>query len=184
MKLDSFLEKPKTLIVGILFLVTLILYFVFMAVFQTMMVQFPPNAGLMAMKSAWTVENMEAIFNQWTPELFELMKLLHIWDLLFMVVYGILIFTGLLLVARGLDGSDKLQKFYLYSTLIAIIAVALDLVEEVFIYILLFNPTEITAGVVIGADVSTLICITLVYLGIILFLLGFLIMLILYLKNK
>ena len=184
MKLDSLLEKPKTIIVGILFLVTLVLYFVFMSVFQVMMVQFPTDAGLMAMKNAWTVENMQAIFSQWTPELFELMKLLHVWDLLFMVVYGILIFTGLLLTARGLDGYDKPQKFYLYSTLLAIIAVVLDLVEEVFIYIMLFNPTEITAGVVIGADLSTLICIILVYVGILLFLIGLIIVLILFLKNK
>lgn len=184
MKLDSLLEKPKTLIIGILFIATFILYFVFMSIFGLMMVQFPTGAGLMDMKNAWTVENMEAIFIQWNAGHFELMKLLHVWDLFFMVVYGILIFTGLLLVARGFNDKEKAQKFYLYSTLLSPIAVILDLVEEVFIYILLFNPTNITVGVVIAADLSTLICITLVYLGILLILIGGIVILIQKLRNK
>ncbi|MCP4762964.1 MAG: hypothetical protein GY870_14390, partial [archaeon] len=112
------------------------------------------------------------------------MIFVHYVDLFFMVFYGTAIFSGLLLVSRGLSKAEKLQKIYIVIALISTISVIADLVEEFFLLLMLFNPTDnITLVNVVGANLSATICIYILYPCVLICLIGSIIQLIIKKKN-
>ena len=175
------LEKPKSRFLLLVFINTFILTFFFLSViFPPILSQFPEGAGLGAIKNAWNKENMEIVIQIWnnfpSKDYLGLMITVHIWDLLFMLVYGLALFTGLLVVARLIESSEKLQKTYLLlAVLLAPTAVILDLIEEYNILVMLSDSSNILDINAFGASLSTIICISLVYGGLFLILIGLLI---------
>ncbi len=185
MKLEVLLQKPRAKVLWIVFLSTFVLYLVFQfLIFGSLLANFPAGYGIMDMKNAWTKERMDAIINRWQKDdLLELMIILHYYDLIFMAVYGLLLWSGLLLIARNLNQKKSLQSILLYSSMLPWIAVALDLVEEVNLLIIFFDPDNINELNVIGANLSALICLVIFGICVLLILIGFIIAL-LYREKK
>lgn len=182
MKLDILLEKPKDKILWILFSVNLVLFLVlFLGVFPLLSTVFPPGYDLFAVKNAWTKVKMDEILGVWTPTMLETMIFLHVVDFFFMAVYGLLLASGLILVARKLDGSEKLQKFYLIIFNFSWIAALLDVIEGIFLYSIFFNTTSYSELSVIGANLSAMMCLVFFYPALILILIGFIVA---YVKNR
>ncbi len=167
MRLAILLEKPSNKILGIIFLTSLILFFVLIAIFLPLLAEFPQGAGLYEMKRAWTKENMDKVVNIWKKHDLDhyvgLMLLVHFYDGFFMVIYGTGLFTGLLLAARGFSAYKKLQKFYLRLSIFSWLATILDVIEQINILIMLSNPTHINAINVFGASLATTICVCILY---------------------
>ncbi|TFF96100.1 MAG: hypothetical protein EU544_01415 [Promethearchaeota archaeon] len=188
MKAKILLEKPSNKLLGIIFITTLILMFVFLALFAPILGQFPPGAGLYDMKGAWTKENMDKIIRIWKEEdldyYVELMLLVHFIDGFFMIDYGIAVFSGLLLVARLLSQKPKIQDFYFKLAFISWLATILDVVEQINILIMLSDPNNIQDVNVFTASLSTALCVIVLYSCIALMLIGFIIASISHVKSK
>ncbi|MFX1338608.1 MAG: hypothetical protein ACFFDK_08355 [Promethearchaeota archaeon] len=183
MKLQILLEKPTDKILLFTFLVTFILTWVFVfLIFATLLAQFPPGAGLMEMKAAWNKKNMDKIITIWKKKSLsryvELMTIVNNLDFVFMFVYGTAVFTGLLLVARQLKDSEKLQKFYLNLSMVSWVSVLFDVIEGIFIAIILFNPSNITEVSALGVSLSATLCIIVLYSCVLLWIIGLIIVLI------
>ena len=185
MKLDVLLEKPKDKPLKIIFISTLIAFFVlFLIIFPLFDAMYPIGTKLTDVKNAWTKANMDTIIGEWASNplpLLEFMILLHVVDFFFMAVYGLLLASGLILVARKLSQSEKLQKFYLIVFNFSWIAVLLDVLEGIFLYSIFFNTSGYSELSVIGANLSALLCLVFFYPGLILLLVGIVIAL---LKNR
>jgi hypothetical protein len=189
MNFEILLKKPKDKLLLLIFFTAFILTIVFTAViFPLLLAQFPAGAGLMEMKAAWNKNNMNKIINKWNQGSLSyyvnLMAIVHIIDFVFMAVYGTAIFSGLLLVARRLEYSKKLQTFYLNLSIISWTSVFFDVMEGIFIFIILFNPLHITALTAFGVSFSTTVCMIILYSCVLLWILGLIIILIHRIKNK
>jgi hypothetical protein len=112
------------------------------------------------------------------------MMLVHIIDFLFMAVYGTAIFSGLLLVARRLNYSKKLQKIYLNLALISWMSVLLDVIEGIFIFTILFDPKHITDFTAFGVSLSTTLCMVILYNCVFIWVIGLFIILIHHIEMK
>ena len=182
MKLDILLEKPKDKILWIIFAVNFVLFLVlFLGVSPLLSTAFPPGYDLMAVKNAWTKAKMDLILTAWTPVMLDTMIILHIVDFFFMAVYGLFLASGLILVARKLNQSEKLQKFYLIAFNFSWIAALLDIIEGIFLYTIFFNTTGYSELSVVGANFSAMMCLVFFYPSLILILVGFIVA---YIKNR
>lgn len=183
MKLQILLEKPTDKILLIIFLLTFILTWVFVAfIFAPLLAQFPPGAGLMEMKAAWNKKNMDKIISIWKKESLsryvELMTIVNNIDFVFMFVYGMAVFSGLVLIARQLKDSEKLQKFYLNLSMVSWVSVSFDVIEGIFIAIILLDPSNITELSAVGVSLSGMLCIIVLYSCVFLWIIGLFIVLI------
>jgi hypothetical protein len=184
MAFSKLLQKPSDKILWLSFLCTFVLTILaVVAIFPIVMGDFPVNYDLTAMKNAWTQENMEIIFAKWMeldPALFEQMEFVHYVDFGFMILYGYAFFSGMVLMARGMKNNPKLQKIFLYGSILPILAVICDVIEGIYIFRLLASPNAVDGTNVYMASLAATV--TLVFLGITLVLL--IIGLIIILKNR
>ena len=115
MKLDSLLEKPKTIILLALFIAGISLYFIFqLLIFAPIMAQYPIGYGFMELKYAWTKIRIDQIISVWMVQpqnLIGLMLIMHVFDFFFMIIYATALSTATLLIARklGETGSARLD---------------------------------------------------------------------------
>jgi hypothetical protein len=189
MKLQILLEKPKDKVLALIFGPTFILAVIFSAViFPYYLNQFPKGAGLFEIKAAWSKQNIEKIFNIWrkdgSQDYFELMTIVNMIDFIFIVVYGTALTSGILLVARGLKDSEKLQNFYLKAVIFPIAAAILDVIEGIFIQIMLWNPNNVTDFHAFGSSLSNFLLLLMFYLSLLLMIIGAIICIILFAKNR
>lgn len=183
MKFQILLEKPSDKLMLITFILTFIMTWVFVfVIFAPLLAQFPPGAGLMDMKAAWTKKNMDKIIAIWKKESLSryiaLMTFVNNIDFIFMFVYGWAVFSGLVLVARQLKDSEKLQKFYLNLSIVAWVSVLFDVIEGIFIAIILMDPSNITEISALGVSLSATLCIIVLYSCVFLWIIGLIIVLV------
>lgn len=185
MKLDILLEKPKDKLLKILFVSTFVVFLVlYLIVFPMFNTVYPSGTSLLDVKNAWTKVEMQKILDVWDADsapLLELMIILHIVDFFFMAVYGLLLASGLILVARKLSQSEKLQKFYLVVFNFSWIAVLLDVIEGIFLYSIFFNTSNYSELSVVGANLSAMMCLIFFFPGLILLFIGIIIA---FIKNR
>jgi len=188
MKLDVLLEKPRTKILFVLFVVSFALFFIFTSfIFQPFFALFPPGNGFNEMKFAWTKERMDAIIAVWLAQpgnLIQVMGIAHVIDFVFMGVYGTLLSTGSVLLARQFDENRKLQLFFLALFFVGWIAAFLDVIEGINIFAMLLNPTAINPINPFVAALSTSICVWMINVNLVLIVIGFVIAIVLYVKNR
>ena len=189
MNLQILLEKPKDKVLALIFVPTFILTIIFVVViFPYYLNQFPKGAGLFDIKNAWTRQNIEKIFNIWrkdgSKDYFELMTIVNMLDFVFIVVYGTALTSGILLCARGLKDSEKLQNFYLKAVIFPIAAAILDVIEGIFIQIMLWNPNNVTDFHAFGGSLSNLLLMIMFYISLFLMIIGAVICIILFAKNR
>ena len=189
MKLQNLLEKPKDKVLALIFVPTFILTLIFaVVIFPYYLNQFPKGAGLFEIKNAWTRQNMEKIFRVWrkdgSQDYFELMTIVNMLDFIFIVVYGTALTSGILLCARGLKDSEKLQNFYLKAIIFPITAAILDVIEGIFIQIMLWNPNNVTDFLAFGGSLSNLLLMITFYISLFLMIIGAILCVILIVKNR
>ena len=189
MKLQILLEKPKDKVLALVFVPTFILTLIFAAViFPYYLNQFPKGAGLFEIKNAWTKQNIEKIFNIWrkncSQDYFELMTIVNMLDFIFIVVYGTALTSGILLCARGLKDSEKLQNFYLKAIIFPVAAAILDVIEGIFIQIMLWNPNNVTEFHAFSSSLSNFLLMVMFYISLLLLVIGAVICIILFVKNR
>ena len=189
MKLEILLEKPDKKILIILFLSTFTLSLIFvLIIFPLLLSSFAPTGySLNEFKFAWTKERMDKIIDAWMDydsTLIDLMIIVHIWDFVFMAAYGTALASAFIIIARGLENLKRLQKFYLFAFILPWIAVILDVIEGIFILVMLMNPTNINTFNIFSAALSTTICITIFYFCLFLMIVGFIIVIILFIKDR
>ena len=145
------------------------------------------GAGLIDIKNAWNKENMDTVVEIWKEnnsiDYVALMFWVHILDLFFMPIYGMALFSGLLLVARGLNRAKNTQKFFLWFSLSAWVVVVFDLIEEYHILVMLADTSTITNLNAFGASLSARICILVLYCGLLLLIFGGIACVIVHLKD-
>ena len=180
MKFEILLDRPSSATLKVLFWVFLALTLSFsLFIFGPIMAQFPPKAGLMDIKNAWSKENMDAIISIWkadsSQDYVALMKMLNAWDFAFMAIYGVALFSGLLNTTRRFAQGSKIQRIYLHASLfLPILAVGTDFLEGIFIAIMLNDVNNISQASAIGASLSTFLCMIFLYSGVFMILIGFL----------
>ena len=189
MKFQILLEKPKDKVLALIFIPTFILTLIFaVVIFPYYLNQFPKGAGLFEIKNAWTKKNIEKIFRIWrkdgSKDYFELMTIVNMLDFIFIVVYGTALTSGILLCARGLKDSEKLQNYYLKAIIFPIAAAILDVIEGIFIQIMLWNPNNVTDFLAFGGSLSNLLLMITFYISLFLMIIGAILCVILIVKNR
>jgi hypothetical protein len=180
MKFDFLLERPSSPTLKIIFWVFLALTLSFsLFIFGPIMAQFPPKAGLMDIKNAWSKENIDTIISIWmadsSQDYLALMKVLNAWDFAFMAIYGVALFSWLLYTTRRFAQGSKIQRIYLNASLfLPLLAVGTDFIEGIFIAIMLNDVNNISQMSAVGASLSTFLCMIFLYSGVIMIIIGFL----------
>ncbi|MFX0098487.1 MAG: hypothetical protein ACFFCS_02825 [Candidatus Hodarchaeota archaeon] len=189
MNARAFLEKINAKLLWLIFFSSLVLTFLFISVlFPPFLAQFLPTGfGLNEFKFAWTKERMDAIISAWNsydPGLIETMKMVHVVDFFFMGAYGFMLWSGLVIIYRFARNNKCIQKFFYLLTYLPFIAVVLDVIEGIHIFVMLGNPMQIMDFNAYSAALSTTICIWIINFCIIIFFIGLIIDLILFLKHR
>jgi hypothetical protein len=173
----------------VIFVITLLLTLVLVVfVFPAYTSQFPEGAGLIDIKNAWNKQNMDRVVGIWEEndaiDYVAMMFWVHMLDLFFMPIYGMAVFSGLILVARGMRSGGKAQRFFLWASVSAWVAVGFDLVEEIHILVMLADISTITEFNAFGASLSAFVCVLLLYSALFLLMTGGLFSLIIHSKNR
>ena len=128
------------------------------------------NLGVLELEFAWTQERINLIFSVWTPEGIFREFIITIIDFFYLICYCIVLAGLILLVARKLH--DKFQKVELRLILIPIFAGVFDIVENIFLLIMLGTNQAITPFFPLIASISAIIKFVLIYMGVIGFMAG------------
>jgi hypothetical protein len=97
--------------------------------------------GILNLEFAWTVEQAELIFTSWGSTGMVLQEAGVYWDFIYIVGYVLFAFGGILLVTRKVSGN--FQKMGLYVSFIAVLSGFFDVIENMFLLIMLQNPSTI-----------------------------------------
>ncbi len=178
-KLDKLKEKPKNRNL----LIAITISFVIFGILQVLI--FPPieiylrslsdiygltNLGVLELEFAWTEARVNSIFSVWEAEGIFQEIIVTILDFIYLTCYSILISGLILLVARRLH--DKLQKTELKLVFIPILAGIFDIVENCLLLMMLGSNQAINFLFPLITSICALIKFTLVFVGIISFLIG------------
>ena len=145
MFLDKLKESPKTRLLAIMFIIGFLLILIInFTVFQPLG-QAVSGYNILDYEFAWTPEQVIIIFATWGTNGMILQATGIYWDFLYIIGYGTFAFSGVLLVARQLSG--KWQIFGLYVTFIGILAGLFDVIENIFLLVMLYEPSSIISVV-------------------------------------
>lgn len=182
MFLDKLKEKLKTRLLIILFIVGFLLFLIInFAVFQ------PLGAAvtgytILDYEFAWTPEQVIIIFVSWGADGMTLQAAGVYWDFLYIIGYGLFAFSGVLLVARQLSG--KWQIVGLYVVFIAILAGLFDVIENIFLLIMLNNPSSIISAIPAMAGIMATMKFSALLIALLYFILGLISLTIQMIKNR
>ncbi|MHA1671878.1 MAG: hypothetical protein ACTSV5_15095 [Promethearchaeota archaeon] len=137
MFLDRLKEVPKNLYLIILFIGGFILFLIInMLVFQAFSISnLFVSYGILDFEFAWTTEQAELIFTTWTSTGMAIQESGVYWDFIYIIGYVSFAFGGILLVTRKV--SDNFQTIGLYVSFIAILSGLFDVIENIFLLIML-----------------------------------------------
>ena len=171
--LEKLKEKPKRLHLVITIILSLVLLvIIYLYIFQPVenYLRSLSNLGVMDLAFAWTNERIDFIFSAWQSEGVFRELIVTIVDFVFIACYCILLSALILLVARKLHG--KFQRVELHLVFIPILAGIFDIVENVFLLIMLGSNQAVVFFFPLITSICALIKFTLIYMGIIFFLAG------------
>lgn len=130
-----------------------------------------PVFGILDLEFAWTVERVQLIFTTWGYPGDTSVIQLHIagvyWDMLYIIGYGLFIFGCIVLVSRRFEGN--MLTVGLYISLTPLIAGLCDVIENINLLIMLYNPTSFPAFTPLITGIFASIKFGLLFLGIIFF---------------
>ena len=133
------LRRTNILLVGIL---TVIGFGIFITINLFIFGNLPlSDYGILHYEFAWTVEKVELIFSTWGSIIMGAQAKGIWWDFPYIIGYSLFISGCIWLVARLNTG--KIQNIGLYLTLTPFLAGFLDVIENIFLLIMLYKPGSI-----------------------------------------
>jgi hypothetical protein len=141
MFIDKLKEKPKSRTLIIIFIGGFFIFILLNTLVFQPLGQIVTGHSILDFEFAWVPEQVLVIFASWGEEGMILQAIGVFWDYLYIVGYVSFLFGGILLVARELSG--KWQKMGLYVSIIAILAGLFDATENIFLLIMLSQPSSI-----------------------------------------
>jgi hypothetical protein len=171
--LDNLKEKPKRLHLVVAIIVSLVLVVImYLYIFQPVedYLRRLSSLGLMDLLFSWRSERIDYIFTAWQSEGIFREFIITIIDFPFIVCYCMALSGLILLVARRLH--DKFQKVELHMVFIPILAGIFDIVENIFLLIMLGSNQAVVFWFPLITSICALIKVILIYTGIICFLAG------------
>ncbi|MFX0122458.1 MAG: hypothetical protein ACFFAE_02390 [Candidatus Hodarchaeota archaeon] len=97
--------------------------------------------GVMELEFAWTVEQIEQIFESWTGDLIAQELTVTYVDFGFLIAYSTFLAGITLLIARRLL-SGQIQLIGLYITLVPFVAALFDAIENLNLILMLSSPSN------------------------------------------
>ncbi|MHA1823080.1 MAG: hypothetical protein ACTSXM_04350 [Promethearchaeota archaeon] len=184
MFLDKLKEVPKNLYLIMMFVGGVIL---FLAINTLVFQDFSTSSlfatyGILDFEFAWTVEQIELIFTAWGSTGMTLQEAGVYWDFIYIMGYVSFAFGGILLVTRKVSGN--FQKIGLYVSFIVILSGLFDVIENIFLLIMLQNPSTIPTFAPPIAAIMATIKFSCLAIALIYFVIGLIIAIILMIKRK
>ena len=184
MFLDKLKEIPKNLYLILMFVGGLILFLVINTlVFQAFSTSsLFATYGILDFEFAWTVEQAEIIFTSWGSTGMAIQDSGVYWDFLYIIGYVSFAFGGILLVIRKVSGN--FQKIGLYVSFIAVLSGLFDVIENIFLLIMLQNSSSIPVFAPPIAAIMATIKFSCLAIALLYFVIGLIMVLILSIKKK
>ena len=184
MFLDKLKDTPKDLYLIIMFIGGLTIFLLLNILVFQIFSSSPlfTTYGILDFEFAWTSEQAEIIFIDWTSAGMALQELGVYWDFLYIIGYVSFAFGGILLVTRKVSG--VFQEIGIYVTLIAVLSGIFDVIENVNLLIMLQNPTAVPSFAPLIAGIMASIKFTFLAISLMYFLIGLIIVLISMIKKK
>jgi hypothetical protein len=182
LRINKLLEKPKNYILLITAIIGFILFLLINQLIFAPLTQTVPTYGILDFEFAWIPEQILIIFSVWGPSGMEAQAIGIYWDFLYIVGYGIFIFSCILLVSRGLEG--RFKTVGLWMSLTPLISGIFDVIENINLLILLNTAPNLPAFAPFFASLSACIKFGLLILGIIYFFIGLVLFIIKWIKKK
>ncbi len=133
------LRRTNILLVGVL---TVVGFAIFIAINLLVFGNLPSSTyGILHYEFAWTVEKVELIFSTWGATIMGAQTKGIWWDFPYIIGYSLFISGLIWLVARLNTG--KIQNIGLFLTLTPFLAGFLDVIENIFLLIMLYNPGSV-----------------------------------------
>jgi hypothetical protein len=171
---------PNILIIG---LSTIIGFAIFLVINLFVFRKLPVfEYGILHYEFAWTVEKVQDIFFIWGQSGMAAQATGVWWDFLYIVGYSSFIGGCILLVTRLNTG--RIHNIGLYMTLTPFLAGFSDIVENIFLLIMLKNPTSIVKAFPMIATIAAGVKFGLLIMGILFFIFALIIGIIRKLKKK
>ncbi len=184
MFLDKLKKVPKSLYLIILFVGGFILFIaintlVFQALSSSSLFA---TYGILNFEFAWTVEQVELIFTTWGSTGMTLQEAGVYWDFIYIIGYVFFAFGGIVLVTRKVSGN--FQKVGLYVSFIAVLSGFFDVIENIFLLIMLQASSTIPFFAPPIAAIMATIKFSCLAIALIYFVIGLVVALILMIKEK
>lgn len=178
MILDKLLEWPKKKILMIITLIAFVAFIILTLSFSPTETELKTATGygIMEFELAWTAEMIQTIFAAWGQAGMQKQVLVNVLDYLYMPAYAFFIGGMILIVARNAEG--KLQKISLIMVLTPFVAAGFDVVENINLLLMLFDPAYITMGSPFAASLCASIKFTFLLAGIFYFFIALILLLI------
>ncbi|TFG11131.1 MAG: hypothetical protein EU535_07655 [Promethearchaeota archaeon] len=133
------LRRTNILLVGIL---TVVGFAIFISINLLVFGNLPPSTyGILHYEFAWSVEKVELIFSTWGAEIMGAQTRGIWWDFPYIIGYSLFISGLIWLVARLNTG--KMQNIGLFLLSTPFLAGFLDVIENIFLLIMLYDPGSI-----------------------------------------
>ena len=171
--LDNIKEKPKRLHLVVAIIVSLVVVvIIYLYIFQPVedYLRGLSSLGLMDLLFSWTTDRIDYIFTVWQSEGIFREFIITIIDFPFIACYCIALSGLILLVARRLH--DKFQRVELHLVFIPILAGIFDILENIFLLIMLGSNQAVGFLFPLITSICALIKFILIYTGIVCFLAG------------
>lgn len=182
MFLDKLKETPKSRFLLMMFIAGFLLFLIInFTVFQPLGAAVT-EYNILDYEFAWTPEQVIIIFATWGTNGMILQAAGIYWDFLYIMGYGSFAFSGVLLVARKL--SRTWQILGLYVTFIAILAGLFDIIENIFLLVMLFEPSSIISAVPAIAGIMATMKFSALLIALLYFISGLMIVIIQMVRNK
>jgi len=124
--------------------------------------------GILDFEFAWTKEQIILIFTTWGPAGMALQEAGVYWDFLYILGYVVPLFTLIIFFSRKLV--DRVTKIGFFMSLTPIVAGIFDLIENIFLLIMLNKTPDFASFVPLIASVSATIKFGFLIIGAIFFL--------------
>ncbi|TFG20251.1 MAG: hypothetical protein EU533_06200 [Promethearchaeota archaeon] len=182
MFLDRLKESPKSLYLFMMFIAGFLLFLIInFTVFRPLGVAVT-GYNILDYEFAWTPEQVIIIFATWGTNGMILQAAGVYWDFLYIIGYGSFAFSGVLLLAKQLSG--KWQMLGLYVSFIAILAGLFDVIENIFLLVMLYDPNSVIFVVPTIAGVMATMKFSALLIALLYFIPGLVAVIIQMIKNK
>ena len=177
---DNLKEKPKTQNLIIYTLICMIIFVIIQVyLFQPTEVYLRSlsdihgltNLGVLDLEFAWTAERIDLIFSIWNAEGISRQIIVTIIDFFYIFCYCVILIGLILLVARKLH--DRFQKIEIMMILFPIMAGVFDVIENIFLLIMLGANQSLMPAFPLITSISATIKFILIYVSVGCFLTGF-----------